>query len=141
MPAVIALRPEDDRGREILDKLEKQTEVQPEQVIDDGTRRYHLHGKGVYVSALDPMLDKIDPDWRDHVESRRDKWPWVGHRRSHTRYGLQNEGGPTVLPIAAYRINTKGETHVLVPPPTRSRSGCRSRISTCSADHQPRFRR
>ena len=27
-----------------------------------GTRRYHLHGKGVYVSALDPMLNKIDPD-------------------------------------------------------------------------------
>ncbi len=73
MVAVIALRPEDDRGREILDKLEKQTEVQPEQVIDDGTRRYHLHGEGVYVSALDPMLDKIDPDWRDHVESGRDK--------------------------------------------------------------------
>ena len=62
MAAVIALRPEDDRGREILEKLEKQTEVQPEQVVDDGTRRYHLHGKGVYVSALDPMLNKIDPD-------------------------------------------------------------------------------
>ncbi len=73
MAVVIALRPEDDRGREILDKLEKQTEVQPERVVDDGTRRYHLHGKGVYVSALDPMLDKIDPDWRDHVTDRRGK--------------------------------------------------------------------
>jgi hypothetical protein len=73
MAAVIALRPEDDRGREILDELEKRTEVQPEQVIDDGTRRYHLHGKGVYVSSLDPMLDRIDLDWRDHVTKRRGK--------------------------------------------------------------------
>ncbi len=73
MVVVIALHPEDDRGREILDKLEKQTEVQPEHVVDDGTRRYHLHGQGVYVSALAPMLDKIDPDWRDHVTSWRGK--------------------------------------------------------------------
>lgn len=73
MAAVIALRPEDDRGREILDELEKQTEVQPEQVVDDGTRRFYLHGKDVYVSSLDPLLDRIDPDWRDHVTNRRGK--------------------------------------------------------------------
>ena len=71
MTAVIALHPETDRGGEIFDELEKQTEVPPEQVIDDGTRCYHLHGKGVYISALDPMLDKIDPDWREHITIRR----------------------------------------------------------------------
>jgi hypothetical protein len=73
MTAVIALSPEDDRGREILDKLEKQTEVPPDLVVDDGTRCYYLHGEGVYVSSLYPMLDRIDPDWRHHVTSRRGK--------------------------------------------------------------------
>ena len=78
MVAVIALRPEDDRGREILDKLEKQTEVQPEQVIDDGTRRYHLHGEGVYVSALDPMLDKITRTGATTSSQGGTSKPWVG---------------------------------------------------------------
>jgi hypothetical protein len=73
MTPVIALSPEDDRGREILDELEKQTEVLPDLVVDAGTRCYHLHGEGVYASSLYPMLDKIDPDWREHITSRRGK--------------------------------------------------------------------
>jgi hypothetical protein len=70
---VISLRPETDRGIEILDELANQTEVQPDQVVADGTRRYYLHGKGLDGNALDPMLDKIDPDWRGHVTNWRAK--------------------------------------------------------------------
>jgi hypothetical protein len=73
MAAVIALRPETDRGGEILDELEQRTRVQPDQIADDGTRRYNLHGNDVDVNALDPMLDKIDPDWREHIANRRGK--------------------------------------------------------------------
>ena len=73
MTAVIALHPETDRGGEILGKLEQRTQVQPDQVVDDGTRRYYLHGDDVDVNALDLMLDKIDPDWREHITNRRGK--------------------------------------------------------------------
>ena len=53
--------------------LRSKQKVQPDQVVDDGTRRYYLHGKGVDVNALDPMLDKIDPDWREHITNWRGK--------------------------------------------------------------------
>jgi hypothetical protein len=48
MAAEIALRPNDDRGREILDMLEEladlegRTEMRPTDILGDGTRRYHL---------------------------------------------------------------------------------------------------
>jgi hypothetical protein len=71
MAAVIALRPETDRGREILDELEKRTRMQPEQPLDDGTRRYHLNAPDADVDAFDPMLDKIDLAWRDHLTNWR----------------------------------------------------------------------
>jgi hypothetical protein len=71
MAAVIAIRPETNRGREILDELEKRTEMHPEQVVDDGTRRYYLSANDADVDAFDPMLDKIDPGWRDHVTNWR----------------------------------------------------------------------
>ena len=73
MANVIALRPETDRGHEILDEVEARTEMRPtEPVADDGTRRYYLHAVDADVDALDPMLDKIDRDWRSHVTIWRD---------------------------------------------------------------------
>jgi hypothetical protein len=73
MAAVIALRPETDRGREILDELEKRTELRPDPgaLAGDGTRRYWLAAEDAEVYVLDPELDKIDPDWRDHVTKWR----------------------------------------------------------------------
>jgi hypothetical protein len=67
MAAVIALRPDTDRGREILDELEQQTQIRPEKVLGDGTRRYYLDAQDAGIDAFDPMLDKIDPDWRSHL--------------------------------------------------------------------------
>jgi hypothetical protein len=67
MAAILALRPEDDRGRKILDELEARTNLRPE-VIEDGTRHYQLKGADdADLDAFDPMLDKIDRDWRSHV--------------------------------------------------------------------------
>jgi len=71
MVAVIALRPDDDRGGEILDELERRTAPRPEQ-LDDGTRRYYLDAPDADVDVFDPMLDKIDRDWRNHVTNWRD---------------------------------------------------------------------
>jgi hypothetical protein len=77
MAAVIALRPEDDRGQEILDEFEVRFNIQPMQVIDDGTRSYHLDAKDAEVDAFDSLLDKVDPYWSNHIEN------WRGERRSY----------------------------------------------------------
>ena len=51
--------------------------MKPTEVIDDGTRRYYLQAKDADVDAFEPMLDTIDPNWRDHIEN------WRGERRSY----------------------------------------------------------
>lgn len=68
---VIPLRPEDERGREILDAFEQQEALKPMQVIGDGTRRYRLQGEDVDVDSLDPVLSRIDPNWRSHITTWR----------------------------------------------------------------------
>jgi hypothetical protein len=80
MAAVIALRPKDDRGVEIIVELEARTEMNPMEAIDDGTRRYYLSAEDARLDAFDPMLDEIDADWSDHVETFR------GNRRYPPRH-------------------------------------------------------
>jgi len=68
MPAIISLHPGDQRGRERLDELEAQTGIQPEEVApEDGTRTYSVLAQDATIDAFDPILDKIDPQWRNHV--------------------------------------------------------------------------
>jgi hypothetical protein len=68
MAAEIALRPNDDRGREILDELEEQTEMKPMELVDDdNTRCYYLSAKDADDDGFDLVLDKIDGQWREHV--------------------------------------------------------------------------
>ena len=71
MAAVIALRPDTERGAEILDQLEEQTDMRPTEVLHDGTRGYYLDAANTGVDDFDPRLDKIDRDWREHVTKRR----------------------------------------------------------------------
>jgi hypothetical protein len=72
MTTVIALRPDDDRGQEILNALEQRTHLGPQQVVDDGTRRYLIDSPDAEVDAFDSTLDAIDPDWRNHLTNWRD---------------------------------------------------------------------
>jgi len=37
--------------------------------VRDKTRRYYLNAADAHVGAFDSMLDKIDPNWRDHVNN------------------------------------------------------------------------
>jgi hypothetical protein len=67
MPAVIALRPKDDRGIEIIVELEARTEMNPMEVPEDDTRRYYLSAEDAGLDAFDLMLAEIDSDWRDHL--------------------------------------------------------------------------
>lgn len=68
MAAVVALHPLTDRGREILDKLEARTGMRPTQV-ENKTRQYYLSATDADVAGFDPMLDRIDSHWRDHVSN------------------------------------------------------------------------
>ena len=63
MAAAVRLVPLDDRGREIIDAFEEATNVRPTEVQEDGSRRYYLHGG----DASGETLERIDPDWQEHV--------------------------------------------------------------------------
>jgi hypothetical protein len=67
MAAVIRLVPLDDRGWEIIEKLEEKTGEQPIEIRDDGSRLYHLQAEDVGVDGFDAMLNRIDSDWQEHV--------------------------------------------------------------------------
>ena len=69
---VIAFRPEDERGREILDGLPQRIEMQSVHESADGTRRYHLVGEDVDLDSLEPELDRIDANWRSHISAYRE---------------------------------------------------------------------
>ena len=73
MAAVIALRPNTERGAEILDELEEQTDMRPTEVMEDGTRGYYLDAANAGVDAFDAILDKIDSDWRDYITTGRNR--------------------------------------------------------------------
>ena len=73
MAAVIFLRPKTRKGREILERLEEEAKLKPMPVIEDGTRRYYLDAKDADADAFDPMLDRIDLGWRDHVTNSTPK--------------------------------------------------------------------
>ena len=72
MSALIALLPTTDRGRRILDDLEVRFELWPMQIVGDGTRRYENDHGGADVDGFEPLLDRVDGGWRDHVTSWRE---------------------------------------------------------------------
>ena len=73
MAAVIALRPDTERGAEILDELEAQTDMRPTEVMEDGTRGYYLDAANAGVTDFDSMLAKIDSDWRKHITTGQNR--------------------------------------------------------------------
>lgn len=86
MAVVIALCPETERGRQILNELEKHTHTHPMRQLEDGTRRYHLKAEDADVDAFDPILNEIDSDWRHHVTNWRaagEGFPWDTFFEAH----------------------------------------------------------
>ena len=68
MPAVMALRPIDRRGSEILDQLERRTDLEPiKDEADDSIRRYYL-SEPAGLDAVRVLLEHIDPGWRQHID-------------------------------------------------------------------------
>ena len=67
MAGAIRLVPQDERGREIIDQVERKTGEQPTEIQPDGGRLYHLEGGGVGGEGFDEVLSGIDSDWSEHV--------------------------------------------------------------------------
>jgi hypothetical protein len=67
MAAIVRLTPLDDRGRELLNELERATAMRPQETFEDGSRSYWLSAAHAGVDGFDPMLDKLDANWREHV--------------------------------------------------------------------------
>jgi hypothetical protein len=76
---VIAYRPRDKniRGTEIVFELGQRLAAGAVQGVEmtsfrwpleNGAARYQLVGESIDVDSLEPELDDIDANWRDHVE-------------------------------------------------------------------------
>jgi hypothetical protein len=66
MAAVIELVPDDERGTELLDELERRTQELPYKTnTRTGARTYSLQSAD--TDGFDAILDRIDPDWREHL--------------------------------------------------------------------------
>ena len=60
--------PLDRRAIELLDELEERTGAHPREVREpSGARTYDLDAARMSMDGLDETLDRIDPDWRDHL--------------------------------------------------------------------------
>lgn len=67
MSCLLVFLAADDRGKEILREVAERFEV-PGHFRSDHEAEFWLSGpdaKG--VDALDPVLDKVDASWRDHL--------------------------------------------------------------------------
>jgi hypothetical protein len=70
MPAVVELTPLTQRGRNLLDKLERSTGLLPFKTSDaSGARRYYLAG-WANVDGFQAALDRIEPSWAPHLMFR-----------------------------------------------------------------------
>ena len=68
MSVEISLTPLDDHGPGILDAMQARTGKLPYSVnVVDGSRRYNLPEDDAGTEAFDVVLDKINPDWREHL--------------------------------------------------------------------------
>jgi hypothetical protein len=65
MATSITFIPQDDEGERILDELEQQTQLEPEDG-GDGARIYALEGEDHRIEIVE-TLDDIDGDWAQHI--------------------------------------------------------------------------
>ena len=67
MSTTLTFTPFDDRGREILDRLE-QTSTPPFRTnLGTGARSYWRNAQGAPSDGYEAALDGLAPDWREHL--------------------------------------------------------------------------
>ena len=68
MAVVVQLIQYDDRGREIIERLEEEgTQEQRVEVRKHGSGEYNLRARNLGMVGFDAMLNRIDSDWREHL--------------------------------------------------------------------------
>jgi hypothetical protein len=67
----LALTPLDDRGREILDQLEADATPPFRWSERTGARSYWMNAQGAPPDGYEAALDRIAPDWREHLVRTR----------------------------------------------------------------------
>lgn len=66
MSAIVCFRVLGDRGKEILEELERRTDHQSVET-PTGEHEFVLTSATAGVDGFDAMLARIAPDWRDHL--------------------------------------------------------------------------
>jgi hypothetical protein len=67
----VTFTPLDDRGREILDQLEARTTPAFRWSDRTGARSYWINVEGAPTDGYEAELDRLEPDWRDHLSVTR----------------------------------------------------------------------
>jgi hypothetical protein len=67
MTDVVELTPITEHGHKLLDELEHRTGAIPFKTDAEGVRTYWLSAVDVGAVGFEAMLDRIDPDWREHL--------------------------------------------------------------------------
>lgn len=73
MTALLQYWPGDDRGKEILDQMERDYEISPHRILFDGAREYYIVAAGPV--SLRGWLFSIDARWPEHIEARTEEKP------------------------------------------------------------------
>jgi len=64
--SLLQYRALDDRGEELLDAVEQETATGSDRK-GDGVREYYLPQPGSGERGIEPVLDRLAPDWQQHV--------------------------------------------------------------------------
>ena len=67
----LTLTPLDDRGREILNRFEAGATTPFRYSDRTGARSYWINADGVPADGYEAELDRLAPDWREHVNATR----------------------------------------------------------------------
>ncbi len=66
--AEVTFTPLTDRGTGLLDQMEQETQVYPFRTSGNGDRSYAVTQEGGGIEGFDRALDRLDPDWREHLD-------------------------------------------------------------------------
>ena len=72
MSTTLSVTPLDDRGREILDRLEASATPPFRWNDRTGARSYWTNAQGAPTEGYEAALDRLAPDWRDHLSRTPD---------------------------------------------------------------------
>ena len=72
MSTTVTFTPLDDRGREIIDQLEASATPPFRHNDRTGARSYWINAEGAPADGYEAALDRLAPDWRDHLSRTPD---------------------------------------------------------------------